>query len=62
MNSVKDVETQPPLFAQMVEKMRNKSDAELKMLYLHFFQNDIRDEWKKIAKDANFKKYQKVIS
>jgi hypothetical protein len=56
MNSIKFIEPQPSLFAQMVDKLRNKSEAELKMLYLRFFQNEIQDEWKEITKDANFKK------
>lgn len=47
---------QPSAFAQMVDKLRNKSEAELKMLYLRFFKNDLTDEWKKITKDAGLKK------
>jgi len=56
MNNIKDMEPQPSLFAQMVDKLRDKSDAELKMLYLRFFQNEKKSEWKLITKDADFGK------
>jgi hypothetical protein len=56
MDNIKFIEPQPSLFAQMVDKLRNKSEAELKMLYLHFFKNEIQNEWKMITRDANFKK------
>jgi hypothetical protein len=56
MNNVKFIEPQPSLFAQMVDKLRNKSEAELKMLYLRFFQKEIQDQWKIITKDATFEK------
>ena len=46
---------QPSIFAQMIDKLRNKSEAELKMLYMHFFANDLVDEWKNIAEEANFR-------
>ena len=44
----------PSAFAQMVDKLRNKSDAELKMLYLKFFVNDLKEEWQNITKEADF--------
>ena len=44
----------PSTFAQMVDKLRNKSDEELKLLYLKFFSNDLIDEWKNITTDADF--------
>ncbi len=44
----------PSAFAQMVDKLRNKSEAELKMLYLKFFSNDLREEWQDITKEADF--------
>jgi len=56
MDNIKFIEPQPSLFAQMVDKLRNKSEAELKMLYLRFFKNEIQNEWKMITRDANFKK------
>ncbi len=48
---------QPSLstFAQMVDKLRNKSEEELKMLYIKFFSNELIDEWKNITQDADFK-------
>jgi hypothetical protein len=44
----------PSAFAQMVDKLRNKSEEELKLLYLKFFSKELSDEWKKITSDANF--------
>jgi hypothetical protein len=48
--------TQEPIsvFAQMVDKLRTKTDAELKMLYMQFFKDDFTDEWKKITSAADF--------
>jgi hypothetical protein len=46
---------QPSTFAQMVDQLRTKSEAELKMLYLQFFKNDLSEEWKNITESANFK-------
>lgn len=45
----------PSTFAQMVDKLRNKSEEELKMLYIKFFSDDLIDEWKNITTDADFK-------
>jgi hypothetical protein len=47
---------QPSAFAQMVDKLRNKSEAEIKVLYLRFFKSDLKNEWKEITKGSNFKK------
>ncbi|HEV2482988.1 MAG TPA: hypothetical protein VGS79_25160 [Puia sp.] len=46
---------QPSTFAQMVDQLRTKSEAELKMLYLQFFKNDLSEEWKNITEFADFK-------
>jgi len=54
MNSMKFIESKPSVFAQMVDKLRNKSEAELKMLYLRFFKKELENKWKTITKDANF--------
>ena len=48
-------ESLPSTFAQMIDKLRNKSEEELKMLYLKFFSNDLINEWKNITADADFK-------
>jgi hypothetical protein len=47
--------SQPSIFAQLVDQLRTKSDAELKMLYLQFFKNDLKEEWKEITQTADFK-------
>lgn len=48
--------TQEPVsaFAQMVDKLRTKTDAELKMLYMQFFKDDFIAEWQKITSEADF--------
>ena len=48
-------QSQPSTFAQMIAQLRNKSDAELKALYLQFFKNDLNKEWKTITQAADFK-------
>ncbi|MEO6723335.1 MAG: hypothetical protein ABIN67_23410 [Ferruginibacter sp.] len=54
MNRVKLTKSQPSLFAQMVDQLRNKSEAELKLLYTRFFQKEFADEWSMITKDTDF--------
>lgn len=44
----------PSAFAQMVDKLRNKSEAEIKILYLKFFGNELKEEWQNITKEADF--------
>lgn len=56
MNSLKLKDTQPSVFAQLIDQLRNKSEAELKILYTRFFQKDLKDEWNTITRDANFNK------
>lgn len=46
---------QPSTFAQLVDKLRNKSDEELKMLYMKFFSSELADEWQDITSEADFK-------
>lgn len=45
---------QPSMFAQMVDGLRNKSEEELKLLYLRFFASDLANEWKTITSSAAF--------
>lgn len=42
------------MFAQMVDELRNKSEEELKLLYLRFFASDLANEWKAITEPADF--------
>ncbi len=44
----------PSPFAQLVDRLRDKSEAELKMLYLQFFKTELADEWKEITEPADF--------
>lgn len=41
-------------FAKMIDKLRNKSEDELKMLYIKLFSTELIDEWKNITEDADF--------
>ena len=51
MNSA---EEQVSVFAQMVDKLRTKTDAELKMLYMQFFKDEFTNDWKNITGEADF--------
>ncbi len=42
-------------FSQLVDKLRYKSEEELKMLYVKFFSGELTEEWKEIANEADFK-------
>ncbi len=44
----------PSTFAQMVDRLRHKSEDELKLLYLKFFENELNDEWRKITEEVDF--------
>lgn len=46
---------QPSTFAEMVDRLRFKSEAELKRLYLQFFSKELEEEWKSITSEADFK-------
>lgn len=46
---------QPSTFAQIVDKLRDKSEAELKQLYIQLFASDLTEEWKNITEEADFK-------
>jgi hypothetical protein len=48
------LQQQPSAFAQMIDKLRNKSEDELKMLYVQFFSNELNEEWKRITSEADF--------
>lgn len=45
---------QPSAFAQLVDRLRSKSDEELKALYLRLFAGDLKDEWAVLASEADF--------
>lgn len=56
MSSINIPGSQISFFAQMVDQLRTKSEAELKLIYTRVFQKDLKDEWKTITQDADFKK------
>ena len=45
----------PSVFAQMVDKLKNKTEEELKMLYLKFFSKDLKEEWKEVTGKSSLK-------
>ncbi len=45
---------QPSMFAQIIDKLRNKSEEELKRLYIQLSATNLEEEWKEITKEANF--------
>lgn len=42
-------------FSKVADKLRNKSEEELKLLYFKLFSNELNEKWKEITKEANFK-------
>lgn len=46
---------EPSTFAQIIDKLRNKSEAELKQLYMQLSADSLIEEWKDITKEADFK-------
>ncbi len=45
---------QPSAFAQIVDELRQKPEAELRLLYLRFFASDLKEEWKSITAETDF--------
>ncbi len=41
-------------FEQIADKLRNKSEEELKLLNLKFFSKELSNEWETIIRDADF--------
>ena len=44
----------PSVFAQIVDKLRGKSEEELKLLYMKLFSSDLKKEWQEITAEGNF--------
>ncbi len=45
---------EPSVFAQLVDRLRSKSDEELKMLYLRLFVDDLKKEWADFTAESDF--------
>lgn len=43
-------------YNKMVDKLKSKSEEELQLLYLKFFSDDLKNEWKGITTEGNFDK------
>lgn len=41
-------------FEQIADKLRNKSEEELKLLNLKFFSKELSNEWETLTRDADF--------
>lgn len=41
-------------FAQIVDKLRDKNEEELKISYLKFFSNELIKEWENLTENADF--------
>ncbi len=48
-------ENNPSTFAQMVDKLRNRSEEELKLLYMKKISTELADEWSFTTENSNFK-------
>jgi|GEM_PF-3490069 len=42
-------------FERLVDKLRNRNDAEWKLAYLTLFKNDFAKEWENITSEMDFK-------
>ncbi len=56
MNSLKFINSNPLVLAQIMDKLKDKSETELKLLYVRFFQRELQKEWKGITRKGGLKK------
>ncbi len=47
-------EEQVSTFAKIVDKLRDKSEEDLKLLYLKFFRDDLIKKWENLTSEMNF--------
>ena len=47
-------ENNPSVFAMLVDKLKDKSEEELKLLSIKFFSTELADEWASITASSNF--------
>lgn len=45
---------QPSAFAQMADKLRDKTDEEIKLLYNNFFATELNNGWQNLTATADF--------
>jgi hypothetical protein len=48
------VENSPSAFAQMIDKLRTKSEEEIKALQIKFFSSEPAEQWNEITASSNF--------
>jgi hypothetical protein len=55
MNTIADdSKFSPSTFALIVDKLKDKSEEELKLLYIKLFSKELADEWSSVTKTSNF--------
>jgi hypothetical protein len=55
MNTITDdSKYSPSTFALIVDKLKDKSEEELKLLYVKLFSKELADEWSSITENSNF--------
>ena len=55
MNTIpKDSNFSPSTFALIVDKLKDKSELALKLLYIKLFSKEIADEWSSVTESFNF--------
>ncbi len=47
------LQSSPSVFAQMVDKLRTKSEEELKLLYLNLFSAELNEEWRNVTSGSD---------
>lgn len=48
-------------YLEIVERLQNKSEEELKLLYVKFFSGELIEEWKEITNEADLLMSKKKI-
>lgn len=55
MNTItEDSKFSPSTFALIVDKLKDKTEEELKLLYIKLFSKELADEWSSVTETSNF--------
>ena len=56
MNTIsEDSNFSPSTFSLILDKLKDKSELELKLVYIKLFQKKLADEWSSVTETSNFK-------
>ena len=56
MNTIsEDSNFSPSTFALILDKLKDKSELALKLVYIKLFQKKLADEWSSVTETSNFK-------